>query len=876
MWRPRPWAAGSGCSSCCPRRRRRRRRNTSRSPIPRTKRRTKRPPNRRPSSKKKDEPPAKKEEPRPKEEEGPPAAETIGGGDNYYIEAVVTSRGAGIRRLTLTRFEAADWHGLPTNDKLQLIQDDPYEPSFLLYHFPDGNGEVNPLLGLGERHWKLEADRTKKGDDAHEVTFSTRVPGAEHLQIAKTYRLEPQTYHITMTLTIKDTRPNGPPITFRYQLTGGHGLPLEGEWYTSIFRNAVVGLVDNGSVYRDLDTSDRISIRGGGDKVPPGLGSRGATYLQYAGVLNQYFASLIVPDNLQPPADQGGGDFKNLVAWARPTAQSAEIKGQIVAIRGDDLEFFTIGDKAPKTYRILERVKHHLKEAELEKGGKAVLSFYETPEGMLVATWIRHGQTPRPSFDNVTVRVNSEAIKLNPGQTVAHRFLLYHGPAKTRLLDYLSAAQGKVNPELATRYTDTLALYTVTDYHSPGKMGEFSQLIRLTDVIILFTRGMHWILWVISLVLPSSLIGLSVILLTVIVRGLMFPISRRQAMFSIKMQALAPELKKISEKYKNDAQAKGQAVMELYRKHGIHPLGSCLPLLLQMPIFMGLYFALQESIQFRLAPFLWIENLAAPDMLKWWSESIPFISDPDSMGGVFYLGPYLNVLPICAVVLMVIQQILMTPPATDEQQEMQQKMMRYMSIFFGVLFYKVAAGLCIYFISSSLWGLAERRLLPRKKERRPPARKRARCRLAPRARVAARAAATSRRSRPAIPARLKSSRTGGPKCVARRKRSRSRPPGGTWKRPARCKVPPGSRDLQHRRDLPRQVTEAKLTHIRDRHRQPQRIGQQPGEVAGSRRSHARVELIADIACRHAIEHGDHAEQIPEWQVAQARQTHRCQ
>jgi YidC/Oxa1 family membrane protein insertase len=64
---------------------------------------------------------------------------------------------------------------------------------------------------------------------------------------------------------------------------------------------------------------------------------------------------------------------------------------------------------------------------------------------------------------------------------------------------------------------------------------------------------------------------------------------------------------------------------------------------------------------------------------------------------------------------MIVQQKFMTPPPQDEQQEMQQKMMKYMMVFFGILFYKVASGLCIYFISSSLWGLAERRFLPKKK-----------------------------------------------------------------------------------------------------------------------------------------------------------------
>jgi YidC/Oxa1 family membrane protein insertase len=158
-----------------------------------------------------------------------------------------------------------------------------------------------------------------------------------------------------------------------------------------------------------------------------------------------------------------------------------------------------------------------------------------------------------------------------------------------------------------------------------------------------------------------------------------------------------------------------EATSELYRKHNVNPLGSCLPLLMQMPIFLGLYYALQESIHFRLAEFLWIKNLAAPDMLLWWTEKIPWVSDPDNLGGLLYLGPFLNLLPLFAVTLMIVQQKMMTPPAVDEQQEMQQKMMKYMMVFFGVLFYKVASGLCIYFISSSLWGLAERRFLPKKK-----------------------------------------------------------------------------------------------------------------------------------------------------------------
>jgi YidC/Oxa1 family membrane protein insertase len=205
------------------------------------------------------------------------------------------------------------------------------------------------------------------------------------------------------------------------------------------------------------------------------------------------------------------------------------------------------------------------------------------------------------------------------------------------------------------------------------------------------------------------------------VRGAMFPLSRRQALSSAMMQEktaeLAPEVKKLEEKHKGDPMALQQAKNELYMRKGINPLammGTCWMVILQMPIFLGLYYALQESIHFRLAPFLWMRNLAAPDMLIEWGQNIPWISRPEDQGSLMYMGPFFNILPIIAVALMIVQQKMLTPPPTDEQQAMQQKMMKWMMILFGFMFYKVAAGLCIYFIASSIWGVAERKLLPKK------------------------------------------------------------------------------------------------------------------------------------------------------------------
>ena len=92
-----------------------------------------------------------------------------------------------------------------------------------------------------------------------------------------------------------------------------------------------------------------------------------------------------------------------------------------------------------------------------------------------------------------------------------------------------------------------------------------------------------------------------------------------------------------------------------------------------------------------------------------WKEWLPgFLASETG-----WLGPYFNVLPIFTCILFIIQQKLFTPPPTDEQQEMMHKMMKYMMIFMGFLFFKVPAGLCLYFITSSLWGIIERKMLPK-------------------------------------------------------------------------------------------------------------------------------------------------------------------
>jgi YidC/Oxa1 family membrane protein insertase len=210
--------------------------------------------------------------------------------------------------------------------------------------------------------------------------------------------------------------------------------------------------------------------------------------------------------------------------------------------------------------------------------------------------------------------------------------------------------------------------------------------------------------------------GIAIVMLTIMVRGCMFPLSRKQALGAQKMQALKPEMDKINEKYKGKPDEKTKAMQELWKKHNYNPMSGCMLAFLQLPIFIGLYRALMINVELRQAPLFgesihWASNLAAPDMFMDWTGFMPgFITAYRGMGS---LGPYLNLLPFVTVGLFILQQQMFMPPATDDQTRMQQKMMKYMMILIGYMFYTVPSGLCLYIIASSIWGITEKKLLPK-------------------------------------------------------------------------------------------------------------------------------------------------------------------
>ena len=620
---------------------------------------------------------------------------------DYHLLVDFDPTGASVARIVLNKFKAASAVGKPEDHLLELVPPDPYLNSNLLYHYNLDDPKADyPLDTLGRRVW--DAGKKDVSEDGRQrISFTTEIQG---VLLTKTFTLEPHAYHLGLEVKLELARGSKRKgQKFRYQFTSGHNLPLDGRSYASTFRHALIARVRSGDVWRNYQDVREIALKQGGESVGPEDGKA----IQYAGVAVQYFASVIVVDD----AD----DNKVVLASARPTLETRVVKVELEEELKPGENRLVLHDKKNKalkaeTYLLEPGVQLYV--SQMRKGARFNMLVVPNADGNLVAVRLLPEADAQPLFlDDIAVRVNTEPVELGD-KPIIHKFLLYNGPVKTMLLGQMKG-KAAVPPELVQRYTDTLHLNTLTDYQSTGWPGSFSSAIYWTKLLIFFTNLMHWVLWTIHNIIPNY--GICIILLTVLVRGLMFPISRKQAMTSMKMQELGPEMKKLQEKHKDDPRAKTEAMMALYRKHGVNPLGSCWMLMLQMPIFMGLYYALQESVHFRLASFLWIDNLAAPDMLIPWGDKIPWISRPEDYGGMLYLGPYFNLLPILAVTLMIVQQKFLMPPPNDEQQAMQQKMMKWMMILFGLFFYKVAAGLCIYFIASSLWGFAERKLLPKKK-----------------------------------------------------------------------------------------------------------------------------------------------------------------
>lgn len=261
-------------------------------------------------------------------------------------------------------------------------------------------------------------------------------------------------------------------------------------------------------------------------------------------------------------------------------------------------------------------------------------------------------------INNEVLSVSSQAKPTNfaPGQTVEFLSTIYVGPEKL----------------------DELKKYKL----------EFEQIQRFYrfDLFDFIAKLIYKLMNFLHKIIPNW--GACIVLISLIIYFSMYPLTMRSMSSMKKMQALQPKMAELREKYKSNPQKLNQEVVELYKKNSINPLGGCLPMFLQMPVFIGLYQVLWRSVSFKGAHFLWIKDLASPDKLFRFPAEIPFV------------GHDFNLLPIIMMIAVFFQQKITSKNmiVVDPAQASQQKMMGYfMPIMLGVIFYKFSSGLTLYF-----------------------------------------------------------------------------------------------------------------------------------------------------------------------------------
>ena len=259
--------------------------------------------------------------------------------------------------------------------------------------------------------------------------------------------------------------------------------------------------------------------------------------------------------------------------------------------------------------------------------------------------------------------VDAGLVTVLPGETMEHKYLIYAGPSDIEKLKQVG-----------------YGLDETVNY------GVFAPISKFIIVVMKFFYSIvhSW--------------GISILLLSIFLNVLTFPLTMKSFKSMQKMQELHPQMEKLKVQYKGNPQKLNQEMMALYKTYKINPLSGCLPMLLQMPIFFALYQALMKSIELRCTKFLWIKDLSMPDAVP-----IPFTLP--------LIGNSINILPLVMVAAMVVQQKMSTKTmgaaVTPEQREQQKMMLIVMPIMFGFIFYNMPSGLVLYWVTNTVLTIVE-------------------------------------------------------------------------------------------------------------------------------------------------------------------------
>lgn len=286
--------------------------------------------------------------------------------------------------------------------------------------------------------------------------------------------------------------------------------------------------------------------------------------------------------------------------------------------------------------------------ASIKGGWAAMLKLYFVtawiPPANQTEQYVTQTINPDSAHPRYLIRTVGPALSVAPGQSLTSQSRLYVGPN-------VQGAMGAIAP----------GLDLTIDY------GMFK----------IIAVPMHWVLSQFHAVTKNW--GVAIILLVLLIKGLSWKLTAIQYRSSARMRKLQPRVQALKERYGDDKQKMQMAMMELYKKEKVNPMGGCLPVLITLPVFYGLFFVLEYSLELRHAPFLWIPDLSAPDPIY--------------------------ILPIIYAIVMLGTQWL--NPVAAGMDPTQAKMMKVMPLLFTVMFAFFPAGLCLYYAVNGIVGLGQ-------------------------------------------------------------------------------------------------------------------------------------------------------------------------
>jgi YidC/Oxa1 family membrane protein insertase len=299
---------------------------------------------------------------------------------------------------------------------------------------------------------------------------------------------------------------------------------------------------------------------------------------------------------------------------------------------------------------------------------------------------------PLPRFQDEGVATNSAAPQgiqtamIYPAQTltananVERQVVIYAGPKEFRTLSLIGVQYQNRADQVMNFGTGYVAFWGIGTFFAKLLLSAMNALHDLTGL------GYGW----------------TIVLITILIKALFWPLTAASTRSMKRMQALQPEVAALKEKYKDDQQKFVQKQMELWKKHKVSPMSGCLPMLIQMPVFIGFFTMIRSAIELRGAHFLWASDLSKPDTLFMIPgvTFIPFISTPEGL-------PF-NLLPLLMGGAMLWQSHIQPPsPGMDPAQ---QKMMRWLPAMFILFLYNYSAGLALYWTVNNLLTILQTKL----------------------------------------------------------------------------------------------------------------------------------------------------------------------